>query len=406
MPHRLPRLERRSANQGQLILVRPCKSTSVVWVHAILSANHAFAMKSSGPKIIIKPRLARSSVAAATSEGTAIGTPSNSSARTSTPSRPPRRAAASAATTTPKTTRRPAPKQVERTPEIESGEEELESEFTQADERGEASDVVMADGEDGDADMDGASAGVDRDGEEDEHDDEAFIAAAAAATPTPALRGRPRPKGGRAGVAQAGGGRAGSVSGSVASGSASGAGTSTPRGRAKPKGTTKARGPGAGAGAGRSKGAKGTAVAAPASPLTIRLPGRAEEDAEREASEVGRESPAVGGTEEVVEEKEKEKEKEKEVPMGGGKPFRKIQGNVYVIENDEFVTDDDPKGDTKIDSNGNLLGGVCQCAAHSLLTDHPFCRPTLQGIDFPPSEQTPPSSVYARDRRCTDVGFP
>ncbi|KAF8480046.1 chromatin remodelling complex Rsc7/Swp82 subunit-domain-containing protein [Russula ochroleuca] len=43
--------------------------------------------------------------------------------------------------------------------------------------------------------------------------------------------------------------------------------------------------------------------------------------------------------------------------MGGGKPFRVIQGKVYVIEGDEFVTVDDPKGDTKIDKNGNLLGG-------------------------------------------------
>jgi chromatin structure-remodeling complex protein RSC7 len=44
--------------------------------------------------------------------------------------------------------------------------------------------------------------------------------------------------------------------------------------------------------------------------------------------------------------------------MGGGKPFRVIQGKVYVIEGDEFITEDDPKGDTKIDKNGNLLGGA------------------------------------------------
>ena len=46
--------------------------------------------------------------------------------------------------------------------------------------------------------------------------------------------------------------------------------------------------------------------------------------------------------------------------MGGGKPFRVIQGKVYVIEGDEFITEDDPKGDTKIDKNGNLLGGALQ----------------------------------------------
>ncbi|RXW15670.1 hypothetical protein EST38_g10185 [Candolleomyces aberdarensis] len=40
-----------------------------------------------------------------------------------------------------------------------------------------------------------------------------------------------------------------------------------------------------------------------------------------------------------------------------GKPSRKIQGQTYFIEGDEFVTEDDPKGDEKIDKNGNLLGG-------------------------------------------------
>ena len=44
-------------------------------------------------------------------------------------------------------------------------------------------------------------------------------------------------------------------------------------------------------------------------------------------------------------------------PIGGGKPFRRINGKVYVIEGDEFVTEDDPKGDTKIDAAGRLLGG-------------------------------------------------
>ncbi|KAI0657495.1 chromatin remodelling complex Rsc7/Swp82 subunit-domain-containing protein [Cubamyces menziesii] len=43
--------------------------------------------------------------------------------------------------------------------------------------------------------------------------------------------------------------------------------------------------------------------------------------------------------------------------MGGGKPFKRILGKIYIMEGDEYVTDDDPKGDTKIDINGNLLGG-------------------------------------------------
>jgi chromatin structure-remodeling complex protein RSC7 len=44
-------------------------------------------------------------------------------------------------------------------------------------------------------------------------------------------------------------------------------------------------------------------------------------------------------------------------PIGGGKPFRKINGKVYVIEGDEFITEEDPKGNTKIDAAGRLLGG-------------------------------------------------
>jgi chromatin structure-remodeling complex protein RSC7 len=77
--------------------------------------------------------------------------------------------------------------------------------------------------------------------------------------------------------------------------------------------------------------------------------------------------------------------------MGGGKPFRVVQGKVYVIEGDEFVTEDDAKGDTKIDKNGNLLGGasrvlpsfptspfpypqrLCVCAS----TQTPYLRPFL-----------------------------
>jgi chromatin structure-remodeling complex protein RSC7 len=50
---------------------------------------------------------------------------------------------------------------------------------------------------------------------------------------------------------------------------------------------------------------------------------------------------------------------DEEVIMGGGEPFRVIQGKVYVIEGDEFVTEDNPKGDTKVDRNGNFLGGAC-----------------------------------------------
>ena len=121
-----------------------------------------------------------------------------------------------------------------------------------------------------------------------------------------------------------------------------GKGRGRPRGRGKAPTITAGRVKGKlravikGRGRGRGRGG----------PLTIRLPGR-QDDENQGDGEV-----AEAGKEVAVEEVE-----EKEEPLGGGKPFRKIQGKVYIIENDEFITDDDPKGDTKMDANGVLLGG-------------------------------------------------
>ena len=87
----------------------------------------------------------------------------------------------------------------------------------------------------------------------------------------------------------------------------------------------------------------------------IRLPKRDDEDADVDGdADVEGDADADDGTlldgdvEQVV---------EKEAPMGGGKPFRKIHGEVYIIDGDEFVTEDNPIGDEKIDQFGNLLGG-------------------------------------------------
>ncbi|KAJ3754855.1 chromatin remodelling complex Rsc7/Swp82 subunit-domain-containing protein [Lentinula raphanica] len=52
-----------------------------------------------------------------------------------------------------------------------------------------------------------------------------------------------------------------------------------------------------------------------------------------------------------------EEDESKKAPVADGRPFRKIYGKIYIIEGDELVTDDDPKGDEKIDKFGNLLGG-------------------------------------------------
>jgi chromatin structure-remodeling complex protein RSC7 len=50
---------------------------------------------------------------------------------------------------------------------------------------------------------------------------------------------------------------------------------------------------------------------------------------------------------------------------------------VYIIEGDEFVTEDDPKGDEKIDKWGNLLGGLWLLRAI-----HSHSHPLLSGRRF------------------------
>ncbi|KDQ13820.1 hypothetical protein BOTBODRAFT_361613 [Botryobasidium botryosum FD-172 SS1] len=37
--------------------------------------------------------------------------------------------------------------------------------------------------------------------------------------------------------------------------------------------------------------------------------------------------------------------------------YRVVQGKTYILEDDELLTEEDPKGNTKIDKRGNLLGG-------------------------------------------------
>ena len=122
------------------------------------------------------------------------------------------------------------------------------------------------------------------------------------------------------------------------------------RGRGAPTGTSTPRARGRrGRGRGRGRGA---------SSLLIRLPKRGDDDADVDGdadieggfADADEGTPLDGDVEQVV--------VEKEAPMGGGKPFRKIQGQVYIIDGDEFVTEDNPIGNEKIDQFGNLLGGT------------------------------------------------
>lgn len=150
-------------------------------------------------------------------------------------------------------------------------------------------------------DVDGQNdAGADNDNDDFTTED----APTPSAEPVKRARGRPRGRGRGASTAN------------VESG--------TPRPRGRPKGS----------GRGRGRPPRGP------NPITIKLSKRAEEESDGDETE------------------EADDVKEKPAPLGGGKPFRKIQGEVYVIDGDEFVTPDDPKGDEKIDQWGNLLGGV------------------------------------------------
>jgi len=88
----------------------------------------------------------------------------------------------------------------------------------------------------------------------------------------------------------------------------------------------------------------------------IRLPKRNDEESDADGEPENENDADNEGGDGMILEPE-EVAIEKVAPMGGGKPFRKIQGQVYIIDGDEFVTEDNPKGDEKIDKFGNLLGG-------------------------------------------------
>lgn len=119
------------------------------------------------------------------------------------------------------------------------------------------------------------------------------------------------------------------------------------RGATSGTGTPRPRGRGRGRARGRGRGA---------SSLLIRLPKRGDDDADLDGdADVEGEADADEGTTPLDGDVELV---EKEAPMGGGKPFQKIHGQVHIIDGDEFVTEDNPIGDEKIDKFGNLLGGT------------------------------------------------
>ena len=121
-----------------------------------------------------------------------------------------------------------------------------------------------------------------------------------------------------------------------------------PRGRGRGGGFAGSTAPRGTRGRGRGRG-RGR----PPKTFTIRLPRKGDDDDE------GAEGDGEGG-------------EDGDDEYSSAKPSRTIQNVVYYIEGDEFVTEDDPKGDTKIDKNGNLLGGRrFKAATFTLPNRHP-----------------------------------
>lgn len=141
-----------------------------------------------------------------------------------------------------------------------------------------------------------------------------------------------------------------------------------PRGRGRGRGRGRARGyvstgrprgrpRGSGRGRGRGRG-RGSSV-------LLKLPRRgADSDGTGDVDDAEDSQAATPGADDI----------ETSEPIAGGKPFRRIQGQVYVIEDDEFITDNDPKGDEKIDANGNLLGGRKSKLARKCTLTHYMCQ--------------------------------
>lgn len=183
-------------------------------------------------------------------------------------------------------------------------------------------------------------------------------------------------------------------------------GTPGPKGKGKSRGRTKGAvtaTPTKPKPKARAKG-KTKGVMKTAGGLTIKLPKRGEEDGEGGAGEgVEGEEAETDVKEPDVKEGTPAVAEVDEGPIGGGKPFRRIQDKVYVIDGDEYVTEDDPKGDEKIDKWGNLLGGTRLTRPCLHVKVHIPLRSPVQGIYIYSAQQTSSAKIYARHRRGSHV---
>lgn len=187
-------------------------------------------------------------------------------------------------------------------------------------------------------------------------------------------------------------------------------GTPGPKGKGKSRGRTKGAvtaTPTKPKAKARAKG-KTKGVMKTAGGLTIKLPKRGDEDGEGGAGE-GVEGEEAEARETDVKEPDMKEgtpavAEVDEGPIGGGKPFRRIQDKVYVIDGDEYVTEDDSKGDEKIDKWGNLLGGTKPTRPCLHLKVHILLfRSPVQGIYIYSPQQTSSAKIYARNRRGSHV---
>lgn len=93
-----------------------------------------------------------------------------------------------------------------------------------------------------------------------------------------------------------------------------------------------------------------------------------------------------------------------------GTTYRQIGTKSYIFEDDELITEEDEKGNQKIDINGNLLGGtflINQSRYGLPLTLYDLYRSSLQGGHLLQSmARESRQAIYALNRGCTDVWFP
>ena len=91
---------------------------------------------------------------------------------------------------------------------------------------------------------------------------------------------------------------------------------------------------------------------------------------------------------------------------GNVRSFRMIQGKAVYIEGDEYVTESNPKGDAKVDANGNLLGGESTFQLMMGRSTKYVGREEIQSADVRVAQPASSAQIHARHRCRTYIWLP